>query len=175
MEETEFSRWLFEGRPRQGKNVLPDGLNWLCYFASNSKSHRENSVSFISLKSPHQVDMRNVVKSSKHFFGYFNTLETHSEAFPPQVYFQKRPVSLNGLVPAAQSFQIRQFCLLLLPSTTTIAAIEYNSLVPNTRGVPNKRGGLADFFCLLKLRNNNFLHLIGFHPLQNSNFGQELY
>ena len=24
------------------------------------------------------VDMKNVVKSSKHFFGYFNTLETHS-------------------------------------------------------------------------------------------------
>ena len=23
--------------------------------------------------------MKNVVKSSKHFFGYFNTLETHSE------------------------------------------------------------------------------------------------
>ena len=30
MEEIEFSRWLFEGRLRQGKNVLPDGLNWLC-------------------------------------------------------------------------------------------------------------------------------------------------
>ena len=33
MEEIEFSRWLFEGRLRQGKNMLPDGLNWLCYFA----------------------------------------------------------------------------------------------------------------------------------------------
>ena len=31
------------------------------------------------LESPHQVDMKNIVKSSKHFFGYFNTLETHSE------------------------------------------------------------------------------------------------
>ena len=30
MEEIEFSRWLLEGRPRQGKHVLPDGLNWLC-------------------------------------------------------------------------------------------------------------------------------------------------
>ena len=38
MEEIDFSRWLFEGRSRQGKNVLPDGLNWLCYFAGNSKS-----------------------------------------------------------------------------------------------------------------------------------------
>ena len=58
MEEIEFSWWLFEGRLRQGKNVLPDGLNWLCYFAGSSKSHRENSISF-------------VVKSSKHFFGVF--------------------------------------------------------------------------------------------------------
>ena len=73
MEEIEFSRWLFEGRLRQGKNVLPDGL---CYFAGNSKSHRENSISFIFFESPHQVDMKNVVKSSKHFFRYFNTLET---------------------------------------------------------------------------------------------------
>ena len=62
MEEIEFSRWLFEGRLRQGKNVLPDGLNWLCYFAGCSKSHRENSISFIYLESPHQVDMKNVVK-----------------------------------------------------------------------------------------------------------------
>ena len=77
-EEIEFSRWLFEGRPRQCKNVLPDGLNWPCYFVGSSKSHRENSISFIFLKFPHQVDMKNVVKSSKHFFGYFNTLETHS-------------------------------------------------------------------------------------------------
>ena len=81
MEEIELSRWLFEGRLRQGKNLLPDGLNWLCYFAGNSKSHRDNSISFIFLESPHQVDMKNVVKSSKQFFGYFNTLETHSETF----------------------------------------------------------------------------------------------
>ena len=79
MEEIEFLRWLFEGRLMQGKNVLPDGLNWLCYFAGSSKSHRENSISFIFLESPHQVDMKNVGKSSKHFFGYFSTLETHSE------------------------------------------------------------------------------------------------
>ena len=78
MEEIEFSRWLFEGRPRQGKNVLPDGLNWLCYFVGSSKSHRENSISFIFLEFPHQVDMEKILKSSKHFFGYFNTLETHS-------------------------------------------------------------------------------------------------
>ena len=81
MEEIEFSQWLFEGRLRQGKNVLPDGLNWLRYFAGNSKGHSENPISFIFLKSPHQVDIRNVIKSSKHFFGYFNTIETHSVQF----------------------------------------------------------------------------------------------
>ena len=80
MQEIKFLRWLFEGRPRQGKNVLPDGLNWLCYLAGSSKSHpSENSNSFIFFESPHQVDMKNVVRSSNHFFGYFNTLETHSE------------------------------------------------------------------------------------------------
>ena len=79
MQEIEFSRWLFEGRPRQGKNVLPDGLNWLCYFAGSSKSHRENSISCIFLESPHQVDMKNVVKCHKHFFGYFNALKTHCD------------------------------------------------------------------------------------------------
>ena len=63
MEKIEFSRWLFEGRLRQGKNLLPDGLNWLCYFGGNSKSHRENSISFIFSESPHQVDMKNVVES----------------------------------------------------------------------------------------------------------------
>ena len=47
MEKIKFSRWLFDGRLIQGKNMLPDGLNWLCYFAGSSKSHRENSISFI--------------------------------------------------------------------------------------------------------------------------------
>ena len=79
MEEIEFSPWLFEGTLRQRKNVLPDGLNWLCYFSGSSKSHRENSNSLIFLESPQQADMKNIVESSKHFFGHFNTLETHSE------------------------------------------------------------------------------------------------
>ena len=79
MEEIEFSRRLFEGRLRKGKNVLPDEMNWLWYLAGSSKSHpSENSISFIFLESPHQVDIKNIVKSCKHFFGYFNTLETHS-------------------------------------------------------------------------------------------------
>jgi hypothetical protein len=65
--------------------VLPDGLKWLCYFAGISKSHRENSISSIFLEYPHQVNMKNVVKSSKNFFGYFNTLETHSEIRASQI------------------------------------------------------------------------------------------
>ena len=79
MEEIELSWWLFEGRPRQGKNVLQDGLNWLCYFAGTSKSHCENSISCIFLEFPHQVNVKNVVKCYKHFFGYFNALKTHSD------------------------------------------------------------------------------------------------
>ena len=52
----------------------------VCYETPcSSKSHCENSISFIFLKSPHQVDMKIVVKSSKHLFGYINTLETHSD------------------------------------------------------------------------------------------------
>ena len=77
MEEIEFSQWLIEGRLRLGKNVLPDGLNWLCYFAGSSKSHRENSISFIFLESPYEVDMKNVVKCWKYFLSYFTTLETY--------------------------------------------------------------------------------------------------
>ena len=79
MEEIELSRWLFEGRLRQGKNVLPDGLNWLCYFAGSSKSHREDSIYFIFLESTHQVDMKNVGKCWKDFLSYFTTLETYRE------------------------------------------------------------------------------------------------
>ena len=71
MEEIEFSQWLFEGRLRQGKNVLPDGLNWLCYFEGISKSHRKNSISVIYSESPHQLDMKIMVKSSEHFFWVF--------------------------------------------------------------------------------------------------------
>ena len=81
MKEIEFWRWLFEGRQRQGKNVLPDGLNWLCCFVGNSKSHHENSISFIFLESPHQVDMKKRCQILQtHFWvWYFNTLQSHSE------------------------------------------------------------------------------------------------
>ena len=77
MEEIELLRWLFEGRLRQGKNVLPDGLNWLCYFACSSKSYCENSISCIFLESPHQVDMKSFVKCWKDFLWYLATLKTY--------------------------------------------------------------------------------------------------
>jgi hypothetical protein len=98
MEEIEFSRWLFEGRLRQGKNVLPDGLNWLCYFAGCSKSHREDSISFIFLESSHQVEMKNVVKFWKDFLSYFTTLETyrvHGLRTPNEAFFIEIPKLLG--------------------------------------------------------------------------------
>ena len=70
---------FLRAEPRQGKNVLPDGLNWLCYFVGSSKSHRENSISCIFLESPHQVDMKSIVKCWKEFLWYFATLKTYCE------------------------------------------------------------------------------------------------
>ena len=75
VEEIEFSRWMaFWGQTKAVQKCAP---RW-AEFAGSSKSHRENSISFIFLESPHQGDMKNIVKSFKHFYGYFNTLETHS-------------------------------------------------------------------------------------------------
>ena len=73
MEEIGFSWWFFEGRLKKGKNGLPDGLNWLFYFAGSSKSHSENSISCIFLKSAHQVDIKRIVKCWKDFLWYFCT------------------------------------------------------------------------------------------------------
>ena len=80
MLEIELSGWLFEGRPRQGKNMLPDGLNWLCFLAGSSKSHCENSISCIFLESSGQVDMKNVAKCWKEFLCYFTSLETYRDS-----------------------------------------------------------------------------------------------
>ena len=32
-----FSRFFFVGRPRKGKTLLQDGLDWLCYLTGRSK------------------------------------------------------------------------------------------------------------------------------------------
>ena len=37
------------------------------------------------MQSTHQVDMKNIVKCCKHFFGYFNTLETQGVLFTSSV------------------------------------------------------------------------------------------
>ena len=50
---------------------------WQHIFALPSKSHREDSISSIFLESPHQVDMKNVLKWQKEFLLYFTTLETY--------------------------------------------------------------------------------------------------
>ena len=75
MKETEFSRWLFELPAKQHSQFSPSGSTFLPCLSLPSKSHRENSISSIFLEPPQQVDMKNVVRSSKHFFGYFNTLK----------------------------------------------------------------------------------------------------
>ena len=78
MQEIEFSQWLFELPAKWHSQFSPSGSIFLHRLSLPSKSHRENSISSIFLESCHQVNMRNVVKSSKHFFGYFNTQEIHS-------------------------------------------------------------------------------------------------
>ena len=77
MKEIEFSRWFFELLAKQHSQFSPSGSTFLPCLSLPSKSHRENSISSIFLESPHQVDMKNVVKCQKHFFGYFNALKTH--------------------------------------------------------------------------------------------------
>ena len=51
---------------------------WPC-LSLPSKSHPENSISSISLESPHHVDMKNVFKCWKDFLCYLTTLETYRD------------------------------------------------------------------------------------------------
>ena len=83
MKEIEFSQWFFELPAKQHSQFSPSVSIFLPFLGLPSKSHRENSISSIFLESPHQVDMKNVFQSSKHFLGYFNTLETHSHLVFP--------------------------------------------------------------------------------------------
>ena len=87
MKDIEFSRWLFKLPAKQHSQLSPSGSTFLPYLGLPSKSYHDNSISSIFSESPHQVDMKNVVKSPKHFFGYFNTLETHS-VFRPSLMEQ---------------------------------------------------------------------------------------
>ena len=64
---------------------------------------KKNTVKFcIPFQSTHQVDMKNIVKCWKDFFGYFNALEVHSEQSPncytfygPDSYTYYFTLSLN--------------------------------------------------------------------------------
>jgi hypothetical protein len=77
-QEILYPPWLFEGRPRQGKKLLPGWLDWLSYLAGSSKSHREISISCIFLQSPYQVDIKNDGKWWTFLLLlYFTTLETY--------------------------------------------------------------------------------------------------
>ena len=69
---------IFNGRPSQGKRLIPDWLDWLSYLAGTSKSYHEISISCIFLQSPYQVDTKKVAKYWKDFLCYSNTLETYS-------------------------------------------------------------------------------------------------
>ena len=62
---------------KQHSQFSPSGSTFLPCLGLPSNSHRENSIFSIFLESPHQVDMKNIVKCYKHFFGYFNSLKTH--------------------------------------------------------------------------------------------------
>ena len=81
MKEIEFSRWLFELPTKQHSQFSPSGSIFQPCLSLPSKSHHENSICSIFLESLHQLDIKNVVKSSKHFFGYFNTLESKDGYF----------------------------------------------------------------------------------------------
>ena len=79
-------------------------LSW-----SALKSHRENSISSIFLESPHQVDMKNVVKSSKHFLG-ISILQKLTCAAPSVVQGPKQSLR--------QQFQQQLFSLFQLETKT---------------------------------------------------------
>ena len=74
MQEIRSPQWLIDLRADQGR--VPDWLDWLSYLAGSSKSH-EISIFCIFLQSPHQVDMKNLVKWWKDFLLYFTTLKTY--------------------------------------------------------------------------------------------------
>ena len=88
MQEIEFSRWLFELPAKQHSQFSPSGSTFLHCLGLPSKSHCENSISSIFLESPHQVDVKNIVKCWKDFLCYFTTLETYRVCI--EHYFKHR-------------------------------------------------------------------------------------
>ena len=65
------------------QNSTANSAHLAAHFCPSLKKPLWESNLFQFLESPHQVDMKKVVKSSKHFFGYFTTLETQSDMLWP--------------------------------------------------------------------------------------------
>ena len=63
MGEIQLSRWLFEADQECA-------ARW-------AKRNHENSISSIFMESPHQVDMKSIVKCRKDFLWYFTTPKTY--------------------------------------------------------------------------------------------------
>ena len=83
------------------------------------------------MESPHQVDMKNVAKSSKHFFGYFNTLETHSvmsNIFLVIIVAPKYSYETNSLQKKALKYQMLQNFL------TSVSPSKFSALQLCTMG-----------------------------------------
>ena len=126
-EDIEFSRWLFELPAKQHSQFSPFRGTFLPFLSLPSKSHCENSISSIFFESPHQVDMKNVVKYSKHFFGYFNSQETHSDvralgASVPWDYLELEPI----LQTNKQLVAYLLFVFSFYPGTSTLMIFYWN-------------------------------------------------
>ena len=74
----------FGGQTKTGQKIA---ARWAgSYLADSLKSQCEISFHLHILPSPHQVDMKNVVKCWKDFLWYSTTLETHRLAGRIQMY-----------------------------------------------------------------------------------------
>ena len=85
-----FSCLLHERNPKIWKKLNSDD-GFLSYLQNSAANSAHLAAHFcpalvcpqkaycIFLESPHQVDMKNVVKCYKHFFCYFNALKTHCD------------------------------------------------------------------------------------------------
>ena len=80
------------------KNQTSDLSIWIRYQKNwnISKSHCEKK-NCIFFQSTHQVDMKNIVECYKHFFGYFNALETNGEEFPLKTRKNFNPLWISKL------------------------------------------------------------------------------
>ena len=67
-------------RADQGRAKMCCQMGWIGCAVLQVAQKAIMRIKFLSYFwiSPYQVDLKNVVKSFKHFFGYFNTVETHS-------------------------------------------------------------------------------------------------